>query len=388
MLRTGGNGLDCHNVTSQRPNCSLWEENGNSCEPFPVPADKFNDMFVAFLQDDATDPTTQLTNFDQFSRQVFADENFEQNNDENLEVPDDFSCRTVNGVVLVGMSTNAVLDQDFGQNFEDGIALFDKWDAWSEQMRANGPREMAATMQTSNGAWSFYFLNETFIQETFMSIMLSLVLCFVVLTLVGGNIIMAGLSVGTILLIVIDIFAFTVLLGYDLGVIEAVNYVVVIGMSIDYCVHISEAFTDAAGSTRPEKVKLMMQDMGVSVLSGAISTMLAAFPMFFAPNTFFVKFASFLFCTIALSCLYALTFFPAVLSLMGPLGQTGMIWPWFTELRKRLVHDFAKRHVNSKEFQQREKEYAVQQSMTASSTTNSIPDCVGSSSHIFIGVLQ
>ena len=348
------NDLDCYNVTSERVNCVNWDTNGNSCEPYPVPQTKYFDLFVAWLLDPNTNPSTQLTNFDQYSTQIFVDEDYEV--DMNKLVPDDFSCRSAtdgSNNTLLAMSAIATLDQDFGQNYEDGIKLYDKWDAWSEQMRANAPREMAGTMQTSNGAWAFYFLNETLLEETFMGIMLALVLSFVVLTLVGGNIFMAFFSVGTILLIVIDIFAFTVLVGWDLGVIEAVNYVVVIGMSIDYCVHMSEAYTEAEGETRAEKVKLMLEDMGVSVLSGALSTLLATFPMFFAPNLFFVKFASFLFCTIALSCIYALTFFPALLAVTGPLGDRGMVWTFFVRVRKRLVDDFAKRHVASKDYKGR-----------------------------------
>lgn len=40
------------------------------------------------------------------------------------------------------------------------------------------------------------------------------------------------------------------------------------------------------------------------VLSGAISTLGATFFMFFAPNTFFSKFAAFVWVTIGLSCVY------------------------------------------------------------------------------------
>ena len=82
-----------------------------------------------------------------------------------------------------------------------------------------------------------YFLNETLLAETFSGIALALGLSFLVMTLVGGNFIMAFISVFNIVLIVTDIFAFTVLAGYKLGVIEAVLYVVVVGMSIDYSVH-------------------------------------------------------------------------------------------------------------------------------------------------------
>jgi hypothetical protein len=135
------------------------------------------------------------------------------------------------------MSTEATLQQDFVMNYEDGIDLYSRWDDWSIQMREFAPREMIATMQTSDGelvGWSYFFLNETLLDETFKSIGLALILSFIVLSLVGGNPIMAFFSVLTIIFIVLDVFAFTVLAGYKLGVIEAVNYVVVIGLSIDY----------------------------------------------------------------------------------------------------------------------------------------------------------
>ena len=48
---------------------------------------------------------------------------------------------------------------------------------------------------------------------------------------------MSIFSILTIILIIVDVFAATVIYGFSLGVLEAINYVVVIGMSIDYCVH-------------------------------------------------------------------------------------------------------------------------------------------------------
>lgn len=91
-----------------------------------------------------------------------------------------------------------------------------------------------------------YFLNETLLNETFSGVTLALVLGFAVLTLVSGNIVMAFISVLNILLIVTDVFAFTVLAGYKLGVVEAILYIVVIGMSIDYSVHSKSSGTVVA----------------------------------------------------------------------------------------------------------------------------------------------
>lgn len=116
----------------------------------------------------------------------------------------------------------------------------------------------------------------------------------------------------------------------------------------------SEAYIEARGATRDERVIRMVEEMGVSVLSGALSTLIAAFFMFFAPNTFFTKFAAFLFVTIALSCLYALVLFPAILSVVGPLGHTGEIYIWIRRTKDQMVHEFAKKYLASKTFLERE----------------------------------
>jgi predicted RND superfamily exporter protein len=52
---------------------------------------------------------------------------------------------------------------------------------------------------------------------------------------------------------------------FRLGMLEAINYVAVIGMSIDYCVHMSEAYVEASATEREPRVKKMLAEMGVSV---------------------------------------------------------------------------------------------------------------------------
>ena len=101
---------------------------------------------------------------------------------------------------------------------------------------------------------------------------------------------------------------------------------------------------------------MMVEEMGVSVLSGALSTLIAAFFMFFAPNAFFVKFAAFLFVTIALSCIYALVLFPAALAVFGPLGETGSLYKGIGRMKNNFLHEFAKNYLVSKEFIRRERE--------------------------------
>eukprot|EP00039_Didymoeca_costata_P004170 m.71768 g.71768 ORF g.71768 m.71768 type:complete len:1159 (+) comp12276_c0_seq1:222-3698(+) len=326
-------GLECFNETRLRPNCETWAYN-NSCEPFPVAKDTFEHLFRAMMFDPTADATTGETNYDRLNDLILIDNSGEDDHGGEDDT-DDYSCRTIgNGteqVIFKAMISEFRLIQDFAQDYEEGIELYEKWEGWSQQMQSLAPDTMKATYQEAKGAWAFYFLNETLLDETFSGIGLALILAFIVLTLVTGNPYMALLTVGTILLIVADVMAFTVIAGYRLGVVEAVNYVVVIGLSIDYCVHMGEAYTEADAEDRINRVRSMVGKMAVSVLSGALSTMGCVFFMFFAPNLFFFKFASFVFVTIALSCLYALVFFPAMLATIGPSGDFGNL---YTVLRK------------------------------------------------------
>lgn len=160
-LKLQENGLPCHNETSARPNCIPWDTEGNSCEPFPVPPTSFADLFVEFLLDPNTDATTRTTNYDKYYDQIFVAEegDFEDEQEEKI-LNLDLSCRTTSeGLTLYAMSTQITLDQGFEQSYEDGIDLFDRWEAWATQMLKFSPREMDATMQTSNTPWydTFWF---------------------------------------------------------------------------------------------------------------------------------------------------------------------------------------------------------------------------------------
>lgn len=329
-------GLRCmeeYNTTTG--DCTYWPANGiNSCEPFPVPAEHTQTLFVAMLLGDEASVGASSTAMNTLASNVlvdFTDEDDQSGKDSGK----DFSCRDAvsrdgKPIRMYALDSTFTLTQVFDQSYTDGIALHDKWQEWNDKMLAHAPANMRGTMQISTRAWAWYFVVKTLMAETFTSIGLALALCFVTLSVATQNPYMSFLSVGTIILIIVDVFAFTVLAGYKLGVLEAINYVVVIGMSIDYCVHMAEAYTTAAGKTeRQPRVLHMVGHMGVSVLSGAVSTLGCVVFMFFAPNNFFIKFASFMFVTIVLSCIYALVFFPALLACVGPNGDDGDVAAYF-----------------------------------------------------------
>lgn len=65
---------------------------------------------------------------------------------------------------------------------------------------------------------SYFFLQQTILQEAAFGIALSLVLAFVVLNMATANYIIASMATGTILVIVACVVGFTVMMGWKLGV--------------------------------------------------------------------------------------------------------------------------------------------------------------------------
>ncbi len=68
-----------------------------------------------------------------------------------------------------------------------------------------------------------------------------------------------------------------------------------------------------------------MLTMGISVVAGALTTVLAGLFLVFPPVTFFQKIGTLIMTTVAFSITFALTFFPAVLSVIGPEGGQGKV---------------------------------------------------------------
>ena len=67
---------------------------------------------------------------------------------------------------------------------------------------------------------------------------------------------------------------------------ENVFTILVVGMSIDYSVHLAHFYNHASG-TRYEKAREAMYGVGVSVLGGAITTIGAGIPLFLCVVMFF-----------------------------------------------------------------------------------------------------
>ena len=106
-------------------------------------------------------------------------------------------------------------------------------------------------------------------------------------------------------------------------------------LSVDYVVHLAEGYHMSAHTDRMLRLRDMLEEVGISVFSGACTTLGASVFMLFAQIQFLVKFGIFMFCTIGFSLIFSLGFFTTIMGLLGPSGSTGDIRVLCNRLLKR-----------------------------------------------------
>lgn len=220
--------------------------------------------------------------------------------------------------------------------YSDGLELAKHWDDFADEWNSKAPSFIRGSVfYTDKGAIHYFKLQETITNECFQGIAISLSLAYVVLLLATRNFILATIAIANIGSIVCSVIAFAHWNGWKLGLVESVIFVMIIGMSVDYVVHMADAFLEATANDREGRTQFMLGKMGMSVLSGAVTTLGSSSIMCATYITFFFKFGAMILWTIAQSVLTALVFFTAICALVGPNDDFGTIpMGWLKKLIK------------------------------------------------------
>lgn len=108
----------------------------------------------------------------------------------------------------------------------------------------------------------------------------------------------------SILSVLLGVIGSVTMLGWTLGTIEAILISILAGFSVDYVIHLAHAYHHAEGDVE-KRVLSAYADMGISVFSGMLTSVVASIPLFFCTLTFFAKFGTFLCLTIVLAWIFA-----------------------------------------------------------------------------------
>jgi len=162
-------------------------------------------------------------------------------------------------------------------------------------------------------------------RNTYVSCAIAVVFAWVMLVLTGWNWWTGTMGFIAVVSVCIVSCALMVGMGWELGVIESIAIITVVGVSVDYSVHLIHAYGESSADTSSERVQSALKTLGISLIGGVATTVGAALFLWFAQIQFFSKFGQFLASTVIVSLAIALTFLMPAAILIGPVGRGGTL---------------------------------------------------------------
>merc|ERR1712159_231451 len=200
---------------------------------------------------------------------------------------------------------------------------YNLFEAWVDKMNSQAPESASgATHVAANSMWVWMHTQSVFVSSAMMGMLTGTLLAFSVVLIATQQILVALASLFTIAGVLASVLGAMVGLGWELGTIESICLTILAGFSVDYVVHLAHAFVHGDFKTRAEKVRNTLDEIGVSVLGGMLTSASAALALLMCQLQFFAKFGTFLLLTVLFSWLWANLCFMAMMALFGPDDST------------------------------------------------------------------
>jgi hypothetical protein len=169
-----------------------------------------------------------------------------------------------------------------------------------------------------NGVFSWLTTVTALNESARTGILFSLLLCSCVLVFSTGNLIASAMAMSSIIGIMITVFGMMALAGWKISMLESICMIVVVGMAVDYTVHLMHSYNESKALSRFRKAQTALTEMGVSVVSGALTTFAASVPLLFADFKFFKSFGTFIAMITFASILWAVLYLMTLAMVVGP----------------------------------------------------------------------
>ncbi|XP_070577306.1 protein dispatched homolog 1-like [Ptychodera flava] len=218
--------------------------------------------------------------------------------------------------------------------YEAGIPIIDAWEDFVSAEMEKMPPSVSGAFQCTCGyvnLWHWIKVQKTLADSAIKGVILGILLAFPLLTIATSNIILGAMATMSIGLTTGCVIGIIPIAGWKLGLLESLNLSLIVGLAVDYVVHLAEGYHLSPKEDRLGRLHDTLEHVGVSVVSGAATTLGASTFMLFAKILFFMQFGVFMFCTIGFSLLFSLGLFTTMLGIMGPQGRTGslvVIYHW------------------------------------------------------------
>lgn len=122
-------------------------------------------------------------------------------------------------------------------NIKNPIYL--KWEAYFQAFRESAPLGLKSCEQTGGIYWAWMASERAFVISAVQGIIIATVFAFLILLVATRNILLATISIFCVAIVIISVVAIMSLKGWEFGVSESISVVIIIGLSVDYVVHLA-----------------------------------------------------------------------------------------------------------------------------------------------------
>jgi len=200
---------------------------------------------------------------------------------------------------------------------EEANNWFDRWEAFRVRHTPS-----IGGYQTTD-LYKFMVTQNEMVKAAVMGVLLSLLITFIIMLIATKNWRLSVLGLGNITSIACVFLGLIPAIGWSLGENECIFLIAVVGLSVDYSVHLLHAYTHSKQDDKEGRTQHALSEMGISVINSAATTLLAAAILFGCGFYFFIQFGGFVFMVIGLSILMSITFLIPLMLLLGPHGMQG-----------------------------------------------------------------
>lgn len=208
---------------------------------------------------------------------------------------------------------------------EDTLAVLE---AFIARQQSKAPPGMKHILHSVPFDWAWLVTSLGLVEGLFVGFAICFPVAFLVLLIATRNIFMAFIAILNVIFIVAGVLGYCSMAGWALGAGECVAGIIVIGLSVDYVIHLGHMYLEASHlglQTREERFSFALNTMGSTVIAGAATTFFAALVMQFCQVVFFNQMSTLMVLTVVYSIVYSLFCFMAMLYVFGPQGNFGDI---------------------------------------------------------------
>ena len=179
------------------------------------------------------------------------------------------------------------------------------------------PDDVDGDVFAYSSAWLNYEQYKSIATEAIRNISSTMAVMVIIIALLLVSPRAVGVVCLCLCLIIINIIGYMHYWDLTLDSVTIIMLIVALGLSVDYSAHVGRSYMEVRG-TPDERLKKCLEDMGVAVLNGAVSTFLAVLMLGGSQSYVFITFFRQLFLCIVFGLAHGLILLPVLMSIVAP----------------------------------------------------------------------